>query len=86
MEVKLHIVDVVTRCNVFNPLLFDCGSVSVWNLVSDIKGGTQTEGVWEQGVEEKYFDRREMKWREIGENFLMRSFVICNLRQIQLEW
>jgi hypothetical protein len=22
------------------------------NLVSDIKGGTQTEGVWEQGAEE----------------------------------
>jgi hypothetical protein len=22
-----------------------CGSVWVWNLVSDIKGGTQTEGV-----------------------------------------
>jgi hypothetical protein len=24
----------------------------VWNLVSDIKGGTYTEGVWEQGAEE----------------------------------
>jgi hypothetical protein len=24
----------------------------VWNLVSDIKGGTETEGVWEQGTEE----------------------------------
>jgi hypothetical protein len=31
---------------------FACGSVWVWNLVSDIKGGTQTEGVWEQGAEE----------------------------------
>jgi hypothetical protein len=28
------------------------GSVRVWNLVSDIKGGTLTEGVWEQGAEE----------------------------------
>jgi hypothetical protein len=27
-------------------------AVWVWNLVSDIKGGTQTEGVWEQGAEE----------------------------------
>jgi hypothetical protein len=27
-------------------------SVWVWNLVSDIKRGTQTEGVWEQGAEE----------------------------------
>ena len=24
----------------------------VWNLVSDIAGGKETEGVWEQGVEE----------------------------------
>jgi hypothetical protein len=31
---------------------FACGSVWVWNLVSDIKGGTQTEVVWEQGAEE----------------------------------
>jgi hypothetical protein len=31
---------------------FACGSVWVRNLVSDIKGGTQTEGVWEQGAEE----------------------------------
>jgi hypothetical protein len=31
---------------------FVFGSVWVWNLVSDIKGGTQTEGVWGQGAEE----------------------------------
>jgi hypothetical protein len=30
---------------------FARGSVWVWNFVSDIKGGTQTEGVWEQGAE-----------------------------------
>jgi hypothetical protein len=24
----------------------------MWNLVSDIKEGTYTEGVWEQGAEE----------------------------------
>jgi hypothetical protein len=29
-----------------------CRSVMVWNLVSDIKGETQTEGVWERGAEE----------------------------------
>jgi hypothetical protein len=28
------------------------GFVWVWNLVSDIRGGTQSEGVSEQGVEE----------------------------------
>jgi hypothetical protein len=32
--------------------LFACRSVWVWNLVSDIKGGTQTESVWAQGAEE----------------------------------
>jgi hypothetical protein len=24
----------------------------VWNLVSDIKGGTYTVGIWEQGAED----------------------------------
>ena len=27
-------------------------SVWVWNLVVDIKGGKEAEGVWEHGVEE----------------------------------
>jgi hypothetical protein len=31
---------------------FACGSVRVYNFVSHIKGGTQTEGVWEQSAEE----------------------------------
>jgi hypothetical protein len=31
---------------------FACDSVGAWNLVSDIKGGTWREGVWEQGAEE----------------------------------
>jgi hypothetical protein len=29
-----------------------CGSLWVGNLISDIKGGTQTEGVWEHSAEE----------------------------------
>jgi hypothetical protein len=24
----------------------------MWNLASDIKGGTHTKGIWEQGAEE----------------------------------
>jgi hypothetical protein len=32
---------------------FAHGSVWVRNLVSDIKGGTYNEGVWEQGAEGK---------------------------------
>ena len=30
-----------------------CCFVWMWNLVAHIEGGTQAEGVWEQGVEEK---------------------------------
>jgi hypothetical protein len=35
--------------------------------------------VWEQGVEE---DQKGMKWQESGENYIMRSFLICTLRQV----
>jgi hypothetical protein len=31
---------------------FTRGSVLVWNLDPDIKGGTWIEGAWEQGAEE----------------------------------
>jgi hypothetical protein len=51
-------------------------------LDSDIKGGTQAEGVWEQGAEEDIWtDGRvtgsDGKWREGGGNCITRSFVIC---------
>jgi hypothetical protein len=36
---------------------FAYGFVLVWNLVSDIKGRTYTEGVWEQGVEENIWTK-----------------------------
>ena len=29
-----------------------CGVYVVWNLVADIEGGKEAEGVWEYGVEE----------------------------------
>ena len=31
---------------------FACSFVWVWNLVADIAGGKEAEGVWEHGVEE----------------------------------
>jgi hypothetical protein len=62
---------------------FAHGSVWVWNLVSDIKGGAQTEGVWEQGAQDDIWTPRD-EWREVGENFITRSFMICT--QVSLEW
>jgi hypothetical protein len=32
-----------------------------------------------------YLDQRGMKWREGGENFIMRNFMICTIRQVLLE-
>jgi hypothetical protein len=50
-------------------------------LVSDIKGGTQTEGVWEQGAEENVWT--EVR-RETGEICTMRSFITCIHRQVHV--
>jgi hypothetical protein len=41
---------------------FACGSVWMLNLVSKIKEGTQTEGVWEQGDEESIWS--EERWSD----------------------
>jgi hypothetical protein len=46
-------------------------------LVSDIKGGTQIEGVREQGVEENIWTEGEA-----GENGIMRRSITCTLRQV----
>jgi hypothetical protein len=37
----------------------------MWNLVSDIKEGTQTEGVWEQGVEENIWTKERWSDRRL---------------------
>jgi hypothetical protein len=37
-------------------------NVWVWNLVSNVKGGTLTEGVWEQGAEENILS--EERWSD----------------------
>ena len=42
--------------------------VWVWNLVADIAGGKEAEGVWEQGVEENIWTRRDEvtgEWRRM---------------------
>jgi hypothetical protein len=54
---------------------FQCGSVWMWNLVSDIKRETRTEGRWEQGAEVSG------GWRKLY-NDELRNFTLC---QVQLE-
>jgi hypothetical protein len=58
------------------------GSEWVWNLVSDIKGNIDWRCLRTECWGE-YLVQREMKWREVGEDCIMRSFITCNLRQ---EW
>jgi hypothetical protein len=41
---------------------FAIGSVWVWNLVSDIVGGTWTEDVWKQNAEENMWT--EERWSD----------------------
>jgi hypothetical protein len=55
-------------------------------LISHAEGRTQIEGVWEQGAEEKYLDLRGRKWREAGEDCIMKSFITFTLHQILLGW
>jgi hypothetical protein len=61
---------------------FACGSVWVWNLVSDIKGGTQIEGAWEQGAEKDIWTQEGWGERRVEKNCITRSFVIYTLRQV----
>jgi hypothetical protein len=56
---------------------FACGCIWVWNLVSDIKGGTQTEGVWEQGTEENIWTEKRSSDRTF-------FFLICFMRLLAL--
>jgi hypothetical protein len=46
----------------------------VWNVVSDIKGGTNCWG--------EYLDQRGMEWRKDGENCITKSCIVCPLHQI----
>jgi hypothetical protein len=32
----------------------------------------------------EYLDQREMKWQEVGDNCIMRSFIICTLLQVRI--
>jgi hypothetical protein len=38
--------------------------------------------VFEDRVLRRILDQREMKWQEVGENYIMRSFITCTLCQV----
>jgi hypothetical protein len=54
----------------------------VWNVVSNAIGGSEIEGVLEQGAEENIYTDEE--YQETGEKCIKRSFIICTPRQILL--
>jgi hypothetical protein len=39
------------------------------------------KGLYEQGVKENIWTK-EMKWQEVGENYITRNFIICALLQV----
>jgi hypothetical protein len=53
-----------------------------WSLTlrKENRWGCLRRGCWGE-----YFDQRGMKWRETGEEYIMRSFITCTLHQIWLE-
>ena len=60
-------------CVTFSPILvlcnFACCFLWVWNLVVDTAGGKEAEGVWEQGVEENIWTRRDEvtgEWKRLN--------------------
>jgi hypothetical protein len=53
-------------------------------VVFGIKGRARVEGFSEHGVEKRYLDQRKRKYKEDGENFILKSFIICTHRLILL--
>jgi hypothetical protein len=41
--------------------------------------------VSENRVLRKIFEHKRKKWKEAGENYIMRSFTICTLHRIRVE-
>ena len=44
--------EIIAVCSEIHTNNLACCFVWVWNLVADIAGGKEAEGVWEHGVEE----------------------------------
>jgi hypothetical protein len=73
--VEKHVKIRIYKTIILPVVLYGC---ETWSL--DIKGGTQTEGVLEQGAEDIWTEEGRGDGRL--ENCITRSFVICTLRQV----
>jgi hypothetical protein len=61
---------------IFPVVLYGCEtwSLTLWEV--------QRLYVFETGCWGEYLDQRGMKWQEIGDNCIMRSFITCTLLQV----
>jgi hypothetical protein len=53
-------------------------------LVAHLEGGTYAEDVWKKGAEGNIWAYEGTTEQESGENFIMRSLMICTPHQILL--
>jgi hypothetical protein len=65
---------------------FACGSVWVWNLVSDIKGRTQTEGVWEHSAEENIWTEEEWGDRRLNQTAQWGASWLILIKSKSMRW
>jgi hypothetical protein len=65
------------KIKIYIPIIFTCCFLQIWILTHS---ENTHEGIWEQSWE--YLDLRGRKWQANGENYILRSFVICILHKI----
>ena len=64
---------------------FACSFVWVWNLVVDIAGGKEAEGVWEHGVEENIWTEVTGEWRRLHNEELNDLYCSPNIVRV-IKW
>jgi hypothetical protein len=61
---------------ILSMVLYGCEILCLLHYGKNVNWGCLRTGCWE-----KYLDRKEIKWWEIGGNFIMRSFITCTPHQ-----
>ena len=51
-------------------------AICLWSMVSYIKGGTKTKGIWKQDPEMNIWTQDECQWW----GFIMRNFIVCTVQ------